>query len=124
MSAGPGERVVGQRRWCQTDMRGLGTAGRWFGWSGPLSRDRASHQHSVGRLLIVVSRVAPRAASPADRPTPIGCGWLGQSRTARDQHQPASSRATATLAITWLLAAGVEPAPAWCSRRLPASPRA
>ena len=29
--------VVGQRRWCQTDMRGLGTARRWFGANGGCS---------------------------------------------------------------------------------------
>ena len=29
--------VVGQRRWCQTDIRGLGTARRWFGANGGCS---------------------------------------------------------------------------------------
>ena len=29
--------VVGQRRWCQTDIRGLVTARRWFGANGGCS---------------------------------------------------------------------------------------
>jgi hypothetical protein len=47
----------------QTDMRGLVTAGRLFGWSVSLSKDERGHAEAG--LLIVVSRVAPRAATPA-----------------------------------------------------------
>src|SRR5919108_176171 len=66
---------------------GASEAVRW-------SRDRASPRRLIDGLLIAVSRVAPRAGGC--RPT--GQLWLlGQaSKTARLQHQPASSRATAT----------------------------
>ena len=84
----------------QTDMRGLGTAGRCF----RQERDRVSsneHHEPGGSLLIGVSRVAPRAATG-----PLG-NEADQGRyassTARDQHQPASSRAIATLAMVGFL---------------------
>src|ERR1035437_7313816 len=44
--------------------------------------------------------------------------------TARDQHQPASSRAIATLAMTGFFLRSVKVSHRWCSRWLPACPRA
>ena len=72
--------------WLPHDRGALGAVG----WS----RDRASPAVVVAWLLIGVSRVAPRAVGvPPHRPARM----LGQaSKTARLQHQPASSRATAT----------------------------
>ena len=46
------------------------------------------------------------------------------SMTARDQHQPASSRAIATFAITGSFLRSVKCSHRWCSRWLPACPRA
>jgi hypothetical protein len=74
------------------------------------------------RLLLVASRVAPRGPPPVvvDEVS----WWVGHSSiTARDQHQPASSRAMATLAITGLFLRSVKLTQRACSRRLPASPR-
>ena len=51
----------------------------------------------------------------------VKCGY--SSRTARDQHQPASSRATAVLATTGRLRRASKPAQRACSRRLARSPR-
>jgi hypothetical protein len=67
----------------------------------PWSKERASPR-SAG-LLIVTTRIIPRAATQ-----PFRASWtfvflaqpVDYSRTASDQHQPASSRATATLAMT------------------------
>lgn len=44
--------------------------------------------------------------------------------TANDQYQPASSRATATLATVCRLRRSLNTTHRWCNRRLPASPRA
>jgi len=44
--------------------------------------------------------------------------------TARDQHQPASSRTIATLAITGFFLRSVKWTHRWCNRWLPACPRA
>src|SRR5450631_2019876 len=44
--------------------------------------------------------------------------------TARDQHHPASSRAIATLATTGLFLRSLKCSHRWCSRWLPACPRA
>ena len=98
---------VGRSRWLsvslatrgQADMRGLVTAGR----AVRLERIACLGSSVAGRerrLLIAVSRVAPRAAATAVVDEAV---WVAgySSSTARDQHQPASSRAMATLAITW-----------------------
>ena len=103
----------------QADMRGLVTAGRVFGWSG--SACLGSSVAHAG-LLIADSRVAPRAAANAWSTKQIVGGY--SSITARDQHQPASSRAMATLAIAWrFFRRAVKVSQRWCSRRLPAWPR-
>ena len=83
----------------------------------PWSKDRASPR-SAG-LLIVTTRIIPRAATQ-----PFRTSWtfvvLEQpgcySRTASDQHQPASSRVTATLAITGFLFRSVNLRHRWLSR--------
>src|SRR5680860_749862 len=106
-------------------MRGLATAGRRYG-----AEQTACLVSSVaprrGVLLIVPSRVAPGAAtaSVADEPD---CGGLvvhWSAITARDQHQPASSRAMATLASTGFFSRASKRAHRWCRRWLAASPRA
>ena len=51
----------------------------------------------------------------------VKCGY--SCRTARDQHQPASSRATAVLATTGRLRRASKPAQRECSRWLARSPR-
>jgi len=50
-----------------------------------------------GRRLIEVPRVAPRAARRSKGIGAMSVGWR-HSKTARDQHQPASSRAIAVVA--------------------------
>ncbi len=70
-------------------------------------------------LLIAVSRVAPRAAARAASRSQLGCAGQSSS-TASDQHQPASSRAIATLATTGRLPRSVKLAQRACRRRLPA----
>lgn len=79
----------------QTDMRGLGTAGR----AVRLERFRLSRvERRTGVLLIAVSRVTPRAATVTG-PTSTFMGAGQPSMMANDQHQPASSRAIATFAV-------------------------
>ena len=104
----------------QTDIRGLATAGRVFGWIA--SACLASSVDPRG-LLIGVSRVDPRAAT-------TGLGEEARSDsdqssiTASDQHQPASSRAIATLATVGRFRRSRNPTHLPCRRRLPSSPRA
>src|SRR3974390_2845421 len=62
----------------------------------------------------------PRLAE-ADTDQVIFCGHC---RVASDQHQPANSRAMATLATTWCFLRSLKRHHCWCSRRLPACPRA
>lgn len=73
------------------------------------------------QLLIGVSRVVPRAAT-----APIVDGLTKQTKgpgyagmMARDQHQPASSRATATLATVGRLRRCRKVTQRACKRRLP-----
>src|SRR6266702_309272 len=108
------------RRAGQTDIRGLSTAGR----AVRLERGRLSRvERRAGALLIAVSRVAPRAA--VTETLPGRSGSPNQSgMVASDQHQPASSRATATLAITGRFLRTVNVFQRWCRRWLPAWPRA
>src|SRR5699024_2046752 len=106
----------------QTDMRGLVTAGRWFGWSR-VRLSRIERGPSGSDLLIAVSRVAPRAATSTCWGGKAVCE--GQSSmTASDQHQPASSRAIAVVATVWRLFRSMKRTHLACRRLLPASPRA
>ena len=100
----------------QTDIRGLVTAGRGFGWIA--SACLASSVDPVQRLLIVESRIDPRAATTVLVWKLIGGGQ--SSMTASDQHQPASSRAIATLATVGRLRRVRNPTHRPCSRWLPA----
>jgi len=68
-------------------------------------------------LLIVVSRVDPRAATTVLVRKQSGGGQ--SSMTANDQHQPASSRAIATLATVDRLRRARNPTHRLCKRRLP-----
>ena len=95
----------------------LDTAGRWFGWSG--TAWLASSGTPSG-LLIERPRIAPRAATSRC----LERSRSGHSMTASDQHQPASSRAIATLATVCRLRRSLNLTHRWCSRRLPSSPRA
>ena len=105
----------------QTDMRGLVTAGRWFGRNGTAcldderGPDRATHRCFAGR--------SSRCDHSAHRRTSVGVRRV-QSKMARDQHQPDSSRAIATLATVLRLRRSMNVTHRWCSRRLPSSPRA
>jgi hypothetical protein len=87
-------------------MRGLVTAGRLFGWNASAGLESGRDLTEVG-LPIVVSRIVPRAA------TKIVCrprkSRFGYCMTAKDQAQPASSRATATFAITGFFRRAVKP---------------
>lgn len=102
-------------RWCrvsvsvslatrgQSDIRGLGTAGR----AVRLERFRLSSiERGLGvvgtGLLIGRSRVAPRAVTESvpTKQLVVDDGGYMSSRTASDQHHPASSRAIAVVA-TW-----------------------
>ncbi len=101
---GPGQRVVVDA-WSRLICAGWVPQDRVFGGNGTaglvIERGRVFGDDCRSRtgLLIARGRVVPHAA---------GSGWLtptvsmgGYSGSmARDQHQPASSRATATLAIT------------------------
>ncbi len=100
-------------------MRGLVTAGRAVRRElHRVSRVERGRPSSDVRLLIAASRVAPRAATAAawTKRSPVA---RGQSMTARDQHQPASSRAMATLAMTGRLQRRLNLTQRSCSRRLP-----
>lgn len=83
-------------------MRGLGTARRWFGANGGCSLATGVTSAICRMLLwlIVVTQIqfAYLAVADADADQVImGCDY---SSVASDQHQPASSRAMATLATT------------------------
>src|SRR5215212_9259716 len=84
----------------QTDMRGLVTAGRAVRLerSAALGSNVTTGVDHERWLFIGVSRVVPRAATWIDDGQ--GNPACRYSRTASDQAQPASSRATATLAMT------------------------
>ena len=80
---------------CQSDMRGLGTAGRLLRRERfSLSRDerhpvaRAAHRSVAGSFL----------ALPPASVRPLPRTFRGYSMVASDQHQPASSRAIAIVA--------------------------
>jgi hypothetical protein len=103
----------------QTDLRGLATAGRGFGW---IASACLGSSVDLRGLLIVVSRVDPRLPPLDSRRKQIGGDQ--SSMTARDQHQPASSRAIATLATVGRLPRSRKPIHLPCRRRLPSSPRA
>ena len=109
----------------QTDMRGLVTAGR------AVRRERAAglesergHDH-LGLIMVVHRSVAGRS-SRGNRVAATGGEVLAAcySSTARDQAQPASSRATATSATAGRFLRAVKLCQRWCSRRLPSWPRA
>ena len=77
-----------------------------FGWSvtAGLRTSVAWSLMGIG-LLIASGRIAPRAVGPGGLTPTVSSGVVGPAgqssgRTASDQHQPASSRATATFAIT------------------------
>ena len=123
---GRGQRVVA-RRVVEADMRGLVTcstvcsAGALRGSKD--ERDRIPfREKGVGRF-IAPGRVAPRAAVPRLL-DPHGrlVGGESSGSTARDPHQPASSRATATLAITGRFLRRFKLTQRSCSRWLPACP--
>src|SRR5208282_4863451 len=117
--------VVGQRRWCQTDIRGLVTARRWFGANGgcSLGSGVTSAICRVLLWLIAVTKVQFACLAGVQGTTPIKFGG-GYSKVASDQHQPASSRATATLATTRFFLRSLNRHHCWCRRRFPACPRA
>src|SRR5215469_3059978 len=106
-------------------MRGLGTARRWFGANGGCSLETGVTQtlQWMSLWLIAVTQVqfAYLAVAEAD---PIKSSAGGQSKVASDQHQPASSRAIATLAMTGCFLRSRNRHHCWCRRRLPACPRA
>src|SRR3954453_17097547 len=90
----------------------------FLGWSAV--RVSSIERHPVG-LLIVGSRVTPRAATSASSTNQIV--GIAYSRTARDQHQPASSRAMATSAMVLRFLGSMNLTQRGWSRRLPSSPR-
>jgi hypothetical protein len=104
VGAGRERSACRSRRIVEADMRGLVTAGRCFRleryrWS----KDERGLIPDGDRLLIARGRIAPRAAGPGrcpPRSAQRGPTIQSSGRTASDQHQPASSRATATFAIT------------------------
>lgn len=92
------ERVVSTR--CQSDMRGLVTAGRDF-------RIGVGRYLESSAITLLDNRIAHRPAAGHSKTlaaTTIVLTWTFKdgysSSTASDQHQPASSRAMAMLATT------------------------
>ena len=83
--------------------------------------------HSVRAYLPAVTAESRRCRSTrCHQPVGRRGGSWGRfsSSTARDQHQRASSRATATLAMVGFLRRSMNFTHRWWSRRLPSSPRA
>jgi hypothetical protein len=67
--------VVGQRRWGQTDIRGLGTARRWFGANGGCSLGTGVTPVLKGILLWLIAVTQIQFAYlAADRLAPIKLG--------------------------------------------------
>src|SRR5665811_548083 len=110
----------------------------------PAAHSGNAGRSSRGRLLVFLVRLLGGAWALADHgragtaPAGRGGAWPGlllviasvhplpaqSSMTARDQHQPASSRALATLAITGSFLRSLKCSHRWCSLWLPACPRA
>jgi hypothetical protein len=105
---------------CQSEMRGLITARRTF--ETELAGGSSIERHHLCDSVIAHSPIAghSRTLPPRQRYS-SGQLWVGQSgMTASDQHQPASSRATATLAITARFWRASKPLQRVCRRRLAA----
>lgn len=85
---------------CQSDMRGLGTAGRDFRVG--VGRYLTSSVITLPGNMIAHSRIAGHSKTLAVTTAVFTWTFMGgySSRIASDQHQPASSRATAMLATT------------------------
>lgn len=112
----------------QSHIRGLVTAGRCFGRSvtaGLMTSVAPTMMVSLSSgLLIASSRVTPRAASSSLVVVKDSLVSAHVSITARDQHQPASSRAIAALAVFEFFFRSMNPTHRWCSLWLPSSPLA
>lgn len=103
----------------------------WLPQDGTFESELASgsrvERDQLCRSVIAHSFLAGHSrtlAAPSALPiwTIVGCGKSGM--TASDQHQPASSRAIATLAITGRFLRASKPAQRACRRRLADRPRA
>ncbi len=106
-------------------MRGLDTAGRTF--ESELTSGSSIERNQLLNNMIAHSPIADHSRTLAATSalliwTIVGCGQSGM--TASDQHQPANSRAIATLAITGRFLRVSKPAQRRCSRRLAAWPLA
>jgi hypothetical protein len=107
----------------QTDMRGLVTLR-----DGAFGRraDRVSKVERGGPSLVRrawLGRGSLHALPPPAMVDEASFGCCYCSITARDQHQPASSRAIATLAMTGPFLLSMNLTQRTCSRRLPVSPQ-
>jgi hypothetical protein len=110
-----------------SDMRGLVTAGRIVRRERAagleierdfLARQGIAHRACRGLLLTLPSPSVITGRSLWPRGRGVQRGSL--SRTARDQHQPASSRAIAALAMTGVFFLSMNACQRLLSRRLPA----
>src|SRR5215210_4399262 len=104
-------------------MRGLDTAGRTF--ETELASGSSIGRNQLWDSLIAHSPIAGHSRTLAAPSVDHLDNWGCQSgMTASDQHQPANSRAIATLAITGRFLRASKPAHRECRRRLAACPRA
>ena len=114
--------------WSRLKCAGWLPQDRVFGWerSAGLRTSVARGTSGGHGLLIASGRVAPRAVDLDDSIPPRSARGRGfqSGSTASDQHQPASSRATATLAITARFLRRFNPTQRACKRWLPAWARA
>ena len=106
-----------------------------FAWQGPPRSPRS--RAAAGRRAAIAQRPLrvegrPRSVRGADRRTTAPASHTGgpgiprgqSCMTASDQHQPASSRAMATSAMTGRFFRAVNTSQRWCNRWFPAWPRA
>ena len=108
---------------CQSDMRGLATAGRDFEseWIAGLVNER--HPLHGNKIAHSDFRGSLRNACWHRSVLTWTFGSRQSSMTANDQHQPASSRAIAALATTGRLRRSSKRSQRACKRRLAVWPR-